>query len=853
MLSRLRPSAPRRKQSDSVLPTHHVVAASPPPSAGRSSSNPRRNKSRPTSRSGPSGHSRRPGGVIRAVPHGVPPGSVDDHVVLPGEAMCTSFLLGGAYYPGKDKRARSHLKRAHLKRTLWYRACCSSRRRAALTCVLCVLGTVYVFEPVLNWVLDLGSRLAGRGPVLRTPKAAARASLEELFPDLSGMVRPEEEYALEAAAMLEAAERQSRGGRDRVQLLAELDGAVEDFVHRNDANYRDGGDAAELAEGDNGGDDAVAGDDEEDQAANIDADSEDGEGNDDVEGNDDAEDAGDDAEEPDEDIQEIAQEVADSDEGDDGEGNAGEEGGDDDDEVAQDDGVVKGDGVVEGDGDEDRGGKPPPDEDFAEIAQQVGEELHVEGEGEGGGRKKEAGDANGDYALVDKKAKGAKKQGKAAAAVQRRTLQNADTLPATSSCPSALDPAEIGVTLVTQTTLDRAFLLERSCARWGATAGSADNGDGNSMIAVVFLPTPEDAATFRSDFRPALESKCLALTLIEYTPSEENKDEALSGRYPINKLRNIGLDAVTTSHVFVLDADFVPSSDLSATITEVLANRNEQRKSSKEGIGGGGTGTDENEALIVPVFDRHPPSDSSPCKTPEECSQYLKKDPDFLPATFSALQDCAETGNSKSTHCIPFQSDVNWEGHFDTRSEAWLGGKWYDDQYEGGGGAKKDGAAAKNEPDTGTNKIDPARAIREVRCFNSARYEPWTVLRWCPSAKQGAGDPSAEDLHPRPTTAPYYDERFSGYGKNKIQLVSHLRFLGYEFRVLPRAFAVHHPHPESRHKEVWNDAEGEELHATMDALYPQFLGELGEKYDGGKGAVPGCKEWRQRQKKRKEE
>jgi hypothetical protein len=30
-----------------------------------------------------------------------------------------------------------------------------------------------------------------------------------------------------------------------------------------------------------------------------------------------------------------------------------------------------------------------------------------------------------------------------------------------------------------------------------------------------------------------------------------------------------------------------------------------------------------------------------------------------------------------------------------------------------------------------------------------------------------------------------YEESFTGYGKNKIQFVNHLRFLAYEFRVLP--------------------------------------------------------------------
>ena len=32
---------------------------------------------------------------------------------------------------------------------------------------------------------------------------------------------------------------------------------------------------------------------------------------------------------------------------------------------------------------------------------------------------------------------------------------------------------------------------------------------------------------------------------------------------------------------------------------------------------------------------------------------------------------------------------------------------------------------------------------------------------------------------------PLYDERFTGYGKNKIEHVTHLRWAGWRFAVLP--------------------------------------------------------------------
>ena len=49
---------------------------------------------------------------------------------------------------------------------------------------------------------------------------------------------------------------------------------------------------------------------------------------------------------------------------------------------------------------------------------------------------------------------------------------------------------------------------------------------------------------------------------------------------------------------------------------------------------------------------------------------------------------------------------------------------------------------------------------------------------------------------PRLNSTPTFDERFIGYGKNKIQWVQHLRLAGFVFHVLPRAFVVHYPHRE---------------------------------------------------------
>lgn len=43
---------------------------------------------------------------------------------------------------------------------------------------------------------------------------------------------------------------------------------------------------------------------------------------------------------------------------------------------------------------------------------------------------------------------------------------------------------------------------------------------------------------------------------------------------------------------------------------------------------------------------------------------------------------------------------------------------------------------------------------------------------------------------------PLYDERFVGYGWNKVQWIEHLRYIGYRFYVFNNGFIIHCPHPE---------------------------------------------------------
>ncbi|CAJ1936185.1 unnamed protein product [Cylindrotheca closterium] len=333
-----------------------------------------------------------------------------------------------------------------------------------------------------------------------------------------------------------------------------------------------------------------------------------------------------------------------------------------------------------------------------------------------------------------------------------RKLDNMDSYAAKYTSCSSETTVEVKTTLVLQTSISRLWILNESCSRWK-----------DPIIAVVFVPTDEKV--------PEATLHCSNVQLIFYEATEE---ESAKKAYPVNRLRNIGLDAVTTSHVLVVDIDFLPSQDLDGRIREVLENQIELQE--------------DRQALVVPAFERIPPK---PCTTEESCTKYLQSDDSFLPHSFEDLQGCV-----KRRECQPFQSSVSWDSHSSTQSKEWIQRSWYNGEEQ--------------------------NMLRSVECFHSARYEPYVVLQWCPTSPS-----PGEKSVPK---APYYDERFHGYGKNKIELVSHLRKTGYRFLILPEGFIIHNPHPESAIKEEWIDFGGSDLHASMDKLYAKFTAQLDHKY-----------------------
>ena len=157
------------------------------------------------------------------------------------------------------------------------------------------------------------------------------------------------------------------------------------------------------------------------------------------------------------------------------------------------------------------------------------------------------------------------------------------------------------------------------------------------------------------------------------------------------------------------------------------------------------------------------------CSTLERCRKLKDKSSTFMPLDLFDLKECFDSQN-----CAVFQAHNNAEGHATTKSREWL------------------------------ESSNNWKASRALKCFKSNRYEPYVLL-----AK---------------SMAPKYDERFSGYGKNKIQYIQNLRYKNFRFAILPRGYLIHFPHPRSSAKFRW--LLNSKIHRNVDNQYAKFIQEM---------------------------
>lgn len=264
-------------------------------------------------------------------------------------------------------------------------------------------------------------------------------------------------------------------------------------------------------------------------------------------------------------------------------------------------------------------------------------------------------------------------------------------------------------TMVTQLSLDRLDKFQLLLEHWNGPISIAMYGtDAQAWNLTIFLQ------------KKGLTRKNLAIHIV-YRQGKF---------YPVNHLRNIALNAVTTPYVFLNDGDFLPSYGL----FDYLKSMNKYLMSDSK-----------KRALVIPAFDGRPGF-----SYPENKANLL----DQL------------SNNSIRMFCV-------WcahQTHGPTNYSLW---------------------AETNYP----YKVEWA-----------FHFEPYVVVR---------------------SDVVRYDERFVGYGWNKVSQITELKAQGYEFVVVPNGFVIHSPHKKSADREVWKR---KNFKFCINTLWKRFIQGLTKKY-----------------------
>ena len=82
-----------------------------------------------------------------------------------------------------------------------------------------------------------------------------------------------------------------------------------------------------------------------------------------------------------------------------------------------------------------------------------------------------------------------------------------------------------------------------------------------------------------------------------------------------------------------------------------------------------------------------------------------------------------------------------------------------------------------------------------------------------------------------------YDERFAGYGQNKVSQIEELHAQKYAFIVMPDVFVIHYPHPASKDESNFRGFSGRDMspgnthyYRCTQSIHEEFRKELREKY-----------------------
>jgi hypothetical protein len=360
--------------------------------------------------------------------------------------------------------------------------------------------------------------------------------------------------------------------------------------------------------------------------------------------------------------------------------------------------------------------------------------------------------------------------------------EQADEIQEGTCIQSGESKENLDFTLVSQASAERLWMLPYICQRW----------QGPIVLAI-------DMVGFTSEDEDLLSSSrlqhCLQLHVVRFPPTSTKKEGEKTDRppYPINTLRNLAVAEVQTSHYLLTDVDFWPSEGLYPLLRRLSASLGQKEEDMNEKehednmtavANTQDVFLDPLHALVVPAFRYLGARDVA--LSEEDTQKKAKRDEKTTLATLAArarnetslipfetdsLMSCLDRRD-----CIVFDQYKNPGGHGTTNSSYW---------------AHAQGRAE----------------IRPIPCLRSRMYEPYVVLRRCP-------------------TTPPFAEAFTGYGWNKIQHIHHLRARGFKFSVLPPpAFLVHFPHEASESRKAWvglGTPQQKQLERGKDKLMSQF-------------------------------
>ncbi|KAJ1450244.1 glycosyl-transferase for dystroglycan-domain-containing protein [Pelagophyceae sp. CCMP2097] len=275
------------------------------------------------------------------------------------------------------------------------------------------------------------------------------------------------------------------------------------------------------------------------------------------------------------------------------------------------------------------------------------------------------------------------------------------------------------ITVTTQCSLDRLPRLAALAAAW----------DGPVVCAVHLPAAAKEPFDVLRAFQIQVESSSKAsLHLIAlWEPLND-------GLYPINALRNASLDAAKTSHVWILDVDFIPSKNASATLQNAVEDLCDM------------------QVLVVPAF---------------EVAMSLGN-----LETRSALQEACSAGSAEGFHASGFA-----KGHGPTDFEKWFSAD---------------------------------EAEKPYAALYAQGFEPYIV--------------ASKAVLPR------FDERFRGYGLNKVVHALAMHSAGLRFSVVCGAWCAARQHARSEEWQRMYDpsaAKHDPLQKRrIQALFDRAKGEL---------------------------